>query len=151
MPWRCRIRSLRIECARSTVAGSPLISAPARARPLTHRRRPQATVLQRSAVHQVGAGTGKTSFVASPSPLPRRVAHKVCAPGRSCRTGRWVSLVGRMPGFRPGDLPLDRLELLERLATALAVAQRPARRRAEDVLEGCLRRIAVRAAEDVRL
>src|SRR5436309_14703163 len=45
----------------------------------------------------------------------------------------------------------DRLELLERLAAALAVAERAARRRAEDVLERRLGRVAVRAAEDVRL
>src|SRR5262249_37029606 len=45
----------------------------------------------------------------------------------------------------------DRLELLERLAAALAVAQRPARRRAEDVLKPRLGRAAVGAAEDVRL
>src|ERR671936_1873655 len=43
---------------------------------------------------------------------------------------------------------LDRLELLERLAARRAVAQRPARRRAEDVLEPRVRRAAVRAAED---
>src|SRR3954470_6317957 len=48
-------------------------------------------------------------------------------------------------------LPLDRLELLERLAAALAVPQRAARRRAEDVLELRFGRAAVGAAEDVRL
>src|SRR5205809_6923192 len=42
---------------------------------------------------------------------------------------------------------LKRLELLERLAAARAVAERPARRRAEDVLQARLRRAAVRAAE----
>jgi hypothetical protein len=99
MRWRCRIRSLRIERARSAVAGSPLISAPAaRARPLTRRHRPRARAPQRSPVHQVGAGTAKTSFVASPSPLPRRVEHKVCAPGGRCRTGRRARL---QDGFRP--------------------------------------------------
>ena len=45
----------------------------------------------------------------------------------------------------------DRLELLERLAAAAAVAQRAARRRAEDVLERRVARAAVRAAEPVRL
>src|SRR5437763_8764283 len=46
---------------------------------------------------------------------------------------------------------LDRLELLERLAAALAPADRAARRRAEDVLELRLRGAAVRAAERLRL
>src|SRR4051794_37897965 len=46
---------------------------------------------------------------------------------------------------------LDRLELLERLPAALAVAQRAARGRAEDVLQARLRRAAVRAAERARL
>ena len=46
---------------------------------------------------------------------------------------------------------LDRLELLERLAAALAPADRAARRRAEDVLEPRLGRAAVRAAERLRL
>ena len=46
---------------------------------------------------------------------------------------------------------LDRLELLERLPAALAVAKRAARRRAEDVLELRLRRAAVRAAVHLRL
>src|SRR3954466_10729104 len=48
-------------------------------------------------------------------------------------------------------LPLDCLELLERLAAALAVAERAARRRAEDVLETRLGRAAVGTAEDIRL
>src|SRR5207249_468952 len=43
---------------------------------------------------------------------------------------------------------LDRLELLERLTAAHAVAQRAARRRAEEVLELRLGRAAVWAAED---
>src|SRR4051794_20328181 len=47
--------------------------------------------------------------------------------------------------------PLDRLELLERLAAVLAPADRAARRRAEDVLEPRVRRAAVRAAEGLRL
>jgi hypothetical protein len=42
---------------------------------------------------------------------------------------------------------LDRLELLERLAAVVAVADRAARRRAEQVLETCRRRTAVRTAE----
>ena len=42
---------------------------------------------------------------------------------------------------------LDRLELLERLTAAVAVAQRAARRRAEEVLELRVRRAAVGAAE----
>src|SRR5262249_44933059 len=46
---------------------------------------------------------------------------------------------------------LDGLELLERLAAARAVAERPARCRAEDVLEPRVGRAAVRAAVDVRL
>ena len=46
---------------------------------------------------------------------------------------------------------LDRLELLERLAAAVAVAERAARGRPEDVLEARLGRVAVRAAKDVRL
>ena len=46
---------------------------------------------------------------------------------------------------------LDRLELLERLPAARAVAQRPAGRRAEDVLEPRLGRAAVRAAVSVAL
>src|SRR5579884_2066824 len=45
----------------------------------------------------------------------------------------------------------DRLELLERLPARRAVAERPARRRAEDVLEPGVGRAAVRAAEDARL
>src|SRR5436190_8885792 len=49
------------------------------------------------------------------------------------------------------DPVLDRLELLERLAAARAVAQRAARRRAEDVLQPRLGRAAVWTAEDVRL
>src|SRR5437763_2500021 len=48
-------------------------------------------------------------------------------------------------------LPLDRLELLERLPAALAVAERAARRRPEDVLEARLRRAAVRAPVHLRL
>ena len=103
MRWRCRIRSLRIERARSAVAGSPLISAPAaRARPLTRRHRPRARAPQRPPVHQVGAGTAKTSFVASPSPLPRRVEHKVCALGGRCRTGRRARLQDGFRGVRAG-------------------------------------------------
>src|SRR4051812_9599437 len=46
---------------------------------------------------------------------------------------------------------LDRLELLERLAAAVAVAQRPAGSRAEDVLEVRLGRAAVRALVHLRL
>src|SRR6478735_5606543 len=46
---------------------------------------------------------------------------------------------------------LDRLELLERLAAALAPAERAAWRRSEDVLEPRLGRVAVRAAERLRL
>ena len=42
---------------------------------------------------------------------------------------------------------LQRLELLERLAAALAVADRAARRGAEEILELRLRRAAVRTAE----
>src|SRR5579862_7629395 len=52
----------------------------------------------------------------------------------------------------PVTLPtLDRLELLERLAAALAPADRPARRWAEDVLEARLGRAAVGAPERMRL
>src|SRR5207237_1297154 len=43
---------------------------------------------------------------------------------------------------------LDRLELLERLAAAAAVADRPAWRGAEDVLQRRVGRAAVGAAED---
>src|SRR4051794_34262256 len=46
---------------------------------------------------------------------------------------------------------LDRLELLERLAAAVAVAERPARRRAEEVLEVRLRGAAVGALVHLRL
>src|SRR5438874_12956709 len=46
---------------------------------------------------------------------------------------------------------LDRLELVEGLAAALAQADRAARCRAEDVLELRLARAAVRAAERLRL
>src|SRR5439155_10221810 len=52
---------------------------------------------------------------------------------------------------RGRDRDSDRLELLERLAAGVAVADRPAGRRAEDVLEVRLRRAAVRAAERLRL
>src|SRR6266545_2512978 len=48
-------------------------------------------------------------------------------------------------------LYLNGLELLEGLATALAVAQRPARRRAEDVLELRFGGAAVGTAEGTRL
>ena len=50
-----------------------------------------------------------------------------------------------------GSASLDRLELLERLPAAVAVAQRAARRRAEEVLELRVRRAAVGAAEGPRL
>src|SRR6266508_1233303 len=46
---------------------------------------------------------------------------------------------------------LDRLELLERLAAGVAIADAPARRRAEEVLEGRLRRAAVGTAKAVAL
>src|SRR6202023_4352287 len=46
---------------------------------------------------------------------------------------------------------LDRLELLERLAARLAVAERAARRRAKQVLEPRFRRPAVRTTEDAGL
>src|SRR3954451_14170806 len=69
-----------------------------------------------------------------------------------------VSPVARLSGSAPtaaraarARSSSDRLELLERLAAALAVAQRAARCRAEDVLEPRLRRAAVGAAEDIRL
>src|SRR5579884_3956223 len=54
---------------------------------------------------------------------------------------------------RPSPVPasLDRLELLERLATALAVAEGAARGRAEEVLEPRLRRAAVGAWMHLRL
>src|SRR3954447_26986097 len=55
----------------------------------------------------------------------------------------------RIRASRSGSL--DRLELLERLAAALAVAQRAARGRTEDVLEPRLRRAAVGAAEGICL
>src|SRR5437763_11972897 len=55
----------------------------------------------------------------------------------------------RWPNCAIGSL--DRLELLERLAAALAPADRAARGRAEDVLERRLRRAAVGAAERLRL
>src|SRR6478735_9174013 len=48
---------------------------------------------------------------------------------------------------RGADGLLERLELLERLAAALAVADRAARRGAEEILELRLRRAAVRTAE----
>src|SRR5262245_45959288 len=59
----------------------------------------------------------------------------------------------RRPGFdQPPPLSVsDGLELLERLPAALAVADRAARRRPEDVLEARLVRAAVRAAERLRL
>ena len=70
-------------------------------------------------------------------------------------TGRRRPLAAALQGFsrvwiRSGSTPcgLDRLELLERLAAARAVAERPARRRAEDVLQPRVGRAAVRAAED---
>src|SRR6185369_4733469 len=56
---------------------------------------------------------------------------------------------GAAPEYAIG--PLNGLELLERLLTVAAVAQRAARRRAEDVLERRVARAAVRAAEAVRL
>src|SRR3954447_20423616 len=69
-----------------------------------------------------------------------------------------VSPVARLSGSAPtaaraarARSSLDRLELLERLAAALAVAQRAARGRTEDVLEPRLRRAAVGAAEDICL
>jgi hypothetical protein len=100
--WFLRIRHSRHSAlysrARSAVARSQLISAPAaRARQLTRRHKPRARVPQRSPVHRVGTGTAKSSFVASPSPLPRRVRHKVCAPRGRCRTGRRARL---QDGFR---------------------------------------------------
>src|SRR5207248_25704 len=49
------------------------------------------------------------------------------------------------------DRSLDRLELLERLLAFRAVAQRAAGRRAEDVLQARVVRVAVRAAEDIGL
>src|SRR5581483_8041803 len=49
------------------------------------------------------------------------------------------------------EASLNRLELLERLAAARAVAERPARRRAEEVLEPRLGRAAVGAAMHLRL
>src|SRR5688500_5556574 len=51
-------------------------------------------------------------------------------------------MVATLPRLRS-----DRLELLERLAAARAVAKRAARRRAEDVLKARVRRAAVRALE----
>src|SRR6266550_1871991 len=68
------------------------------------------------------------------------VTHNGIADGSQASVTR-----GRMPRGS------DRLELLERLPAALAVAERAARRRAEDVLERRLRRVAVRTAEDIRL
>src|SRR5580765_8854815 len=47
----------------------------------------------------------------------------------------------------PNAARLDRLELLERLATRVAVAHAPARRGAEEVLQGGVGRVAVRTAE----
>src|SRR5919197_3305148 len=52
----------------------------------------------------------------------------------------------QLPIYSP--LGSDRLELLERLPAARAVADRPARRRPEDVLQRRLGRAAIRAAED---
>ena len=62
------------------------------------------------------------------------------------RAGRFEQVVEGAPRHQS-----DRLELLERLAAALAPADRAARRRAEDVLEPRLGRAAVRAAERLRL
>src|SRR3954470_5508681 len=62
---------------------------------------------------------------------------------------RSIASAQRIRASRSGSL--DRLELLERLAGALAVAQRAARGRTEDVLEPRLRRAAVGAAEGICL
>src|SRR3954451_1955764 len=62
---------------------------------------------------------------------------------------RSIASAQRIRASRSGSL--DRLELLERLAAALAVAERAARGRAEDVLEARLRRAAVGAAEGICL
>src|SRR4051812_37802774 len=73
----------------------------------------------------------------SPARLVRSSADK---PAQiACRRTAWLSQ-------KFDDITLsDRLELLERLSAAAAVAERAARRRAEDVLERRVRRAAVRA------
>src|SRR5512133_2891300 len=69
--------------------------------------------------------------------------------GRLTSERRTSELHGHRPA--PDSCFLDRLELLEGLAAALAVADRSTRRRPEDVLEPRLRRAAVRALERLAL
>ncbi len=79
-----------------------------------------------------------------------RLRRELRAAGRSQGRVRPVESLPHEPQHHAWGR-LDRLELLERLAAALAVADRPARSRAEDVLEARLRRAAVRALERLAL
>src|SRR5262245_3795288 len=104
---------------------------------------------------RASASSGRDPWSASGRSSPRtgraRLVYAL-SPTASCSpwTGsRWTESAPKTRSSRRGWL--DRLELLERLPAALAVAERAARRRPEDVLELRLRRAAVGTAEDACL
>ena len=117
-----------------------------------HRRRRRISTSRRSRFRPWERSVSRMSR----SPPPRLQRRSRC--GRSWSTTcarsrtpcRAEHLLGAARLERPGGLRSDRLELLERLAAAAAVADRAARGRAEDVLQLRVGRAAVRAAEAVR-
>src|SRR5437870_2835787 len=78
----------------------------------------------------------------APPPMSSRAARSTTCSRRSANRSR---------RREPRKATSDRLELLERLPAAAAVAHRPARGRPEDVLERGFARAAVGTAEAVRL
>src|SRR6185369_10301569 len=99
-----------------------------------------AIVLPHRVATASGAATTSTQRQTPPCSLQPQYA--TAANAESSSRKRSPSFAGRK---------LDRLELLERLPAVAAVAERAARRRAEDVLERGVARAAIRAAEAVRL
>src|SRR6266511_3659209 len=146
----------RMRRAPSAVAVSIRCSEPRSLNVVNARRRPSGD--------HAGAWWLSSSRVSRTTSRPPASTTKSCDSRLSASNGEFVDATaaphavtrnGTTSSDRLTAGPLypssDRLELLERLAAARAVAHRPARRRSEDVLEPRVGRTAVRAAERRRL